>query len=410
VAARLEPTAAARVLEQAARMLWQALAKETDAVARMSLAGGLARVAGRLEPAEATRVLRSAARVLEQSFEQATRPSDRGHLTIALADVAPGLEPPEAARVLRGAAQMLARALENEKEAAGRAELTLGLRAVAARLEPAEAARVLREVLEQGKAAVGAFALVADLIHVAARLEPTEARQVLGQAAGALAHALVKEKDAPGTSGLAIDIALLAAHLEPTEAAKMCVPVIQHQLRASAATAGQDRTDTRTMVRLVQALEPQLAADYSKKAVFNLCWCCDPNDSQPVPSFASWLEPMFDHTESLDGLLTNATRPERNSRAAALATALGLAGGRPFFGFPALPTASKPLPCLLSTQDLVELLKMPTCYGEARKVVLRHLGNRYGRTFANHWEFVRYAQEHHLGLDFTTPPKRPERP
>jgi hypothetical protein len=63
----------------------------------------------------------------------------------------------------------------------------------------------------------------------------------------------------------------------------------------------------------------------------------------------------------------------------------------------------------LSTQDLVDLLKMPTCFGEARKVVLKHLGNRYGRTFANHWEFVRFAQEQHLDLDLLSPPKRPKR-
>jgi hypothetical protein len=64
----------------------------------------------------------------------------------------------------------------------------------------------------------------------------------------------------------------------------------------------------------------------------------------------------------------------------------------------------------LSTQDLVDLLKMPTCFGQARQIVLKHLGNRYGRTFANHWEFVRYAKEQQPDLDFTTPPKRPARP
>jgi hypothetical protein len=53
---------------------------------------------------------------------------------------------------------------------------------------------------------------------------------------------------------------------------------------------------------------------------------------------------------------------------------------------------------------------MPTCLGADRQVVLKHLGNRYGRTFGNHWEFVHYAQEHGLDLDFTTPPKRPARP
>ena len=51
---------------------------------------------------------------------------------------------------------------------------------------------------------------------------------------------------------------------------------------------------------------------------------------------------------------------------------------------------------------------MPTCFGPARRVVLDHLGNRYGRRFINHWAFVRYAQEHNLDLDFTTPPKRPD--
>jgi hypothetical protein len=35
---------------------------------------------------------------------------------------------------------------------------------------------------------------------------------------------------------------------------------------------------------------------------------------------------------------------------------------------------------------------------------------RYGRTFASHWEFVRFAQEQHLDLDLTSPPKRWRRP
>jgi hypothetical protein len=49
-------------------------------------------------------------------------------------------------------------------------------------------------------------------------------------------------------------------------------------------------------------------------------------------------------------------------------------------------------------------------FGEARKVVLKHLGNHFGRVFANHWEFVRFAQEQQLDLDLTSPPKRWRRP
>jgi hypothetical protein len=73
-----------------------------------------------------------------------------------------------------------------------------------------------------------------------------------------------------------------------------------------------------------------------------------------------------------------------------------------------LPPAAEPLPCRLTDQQLVDLLKMPTCFGPVRQVVLQHLGNRYRRTFANHWVFVRFAQERGLNLDFTTPPKRPQ--
>jgi hypothetical protein len=70
--------------------------------------------------------------------------------------------------------------------------------------------------------------------------------------------------------------------------------------------------------------------------------------------------------------------------------------------------AADPFPCRLTTQELVELLKMPTCFGHARRIVLDHIGNRYHRHFVNHWAFVRFATDQKLGLDFTTPPKRPD--
>ncbi len=58
-------------------------------------------------------------------------------------------------------------------------------------------------------------------------------------------------------------------------------------------------------------------------------------------------------------------------------------------------------------QPMVDLLKHPFCVGAARHVILDQLGHRHHRQFIDQWDFVRYAQEHRLGLDFTTPPKRP---
>jgi hypothetical protein len=60
----------------------------------------------------------------------------------------------------------------------------------------------------------------------------------------------------------------------------------------------------------------------------------------------------------------------------------------------------------LPAPTLVDLLKQPFCVGEARRLVLDQLQRHYRRPFADQWEFVRFATEHNLGLDLTTPPKR----
>jgi hypothetical protein len=74
----------------------------------------------------------------------------------------------------------------------------------------------------------------------------------------------------------------------------------------------------------------------------------------------------------------------------------------------ALPDpALKPLPESLPAETLVELLRHPLCVGEARRAVLGALGRRYQRTFADQWEFVRFAEEQKLGLDLASPAKRP---
>jgi len=99
--------------------------------------------------------------------------------------------------------------------------------------------------------------------------------------------------------------------------------------------------------------------------------------------------------------------PARSSTAAA-AGAFPAGTGHPLAALALLLPAADPPPCRLSTQQLVELLKMPTCIGEARRVILDQLGNRYRRPFADVWEFVRFAEEQQLGLDLTSPPQKPE--
>jgi hypothetical protein len=113
---------------------------------------------------------------------------------------------------------------------------------------------------------------------------------------------------------------------------------------------------------------------------------------------------------ALAQVLTSVSPAETPTRSATAAAAVAsLAGtGDPLASLALLIPAAEPPPCRLATQQLVELLKMPTCIGGARRVVLDQLGNRYRRTFADMWEFVRFAEEQKLGLDLTSPPRKPE--
>jgi hypothetical protein len=116
-------------------------------------------------------------------------------------------------------------------------------------------------------------------------------------------------------------------------------------------------------------------------------------------------EPGFD-TDAFSRILIDTSREQRARRATRMSASAGpgLEGMLEAW----VRISAQPFPCRLTTQELVELLKMPTCFGGARRIVLDHLGNRFRRRFVNHWAFVRFAAEQKLGLDFTTPPKRPD--
>jgi hypothetical protein len=72
-----------------------------------------------------------------------------------------------------------------------------------------------------------------------------------------------------------------------------------------------------------------------------------------------------------------------------------------------LCAATEPFPRRLSDQDFVDLLKRPVCVGPARRAVLDQLEYQHQRTFVDPWEFVRFAEQQKLGLDYTSPAQRP---
>jgi len=231
-------------------------------------------------------------------------------------------------------------------------------------------------------------ALAQVLSAVAARLDAKDAAEVTAPAAGILVQAIKDSKTTYPLYDLARGLSALAARLDAKDAAPAAGILVQ---------AMKDTKDVSTLNGLAQVLSA-LAARLDAKACTPMLLQCmaHTNDPEALGKLAHALATVpAEDIPSHSAMAASAVAfPTANSEAL---TALALL----------LPVAEPP-PCLLSSQQLVELLKMPPFVGAARRAVLDLLGNRYHRTFADQWEFVRYAQEQHLDLDFTTPPQRPD--
>jgi hypothetical protein len=400
VAGLLNRAEAARMCADAAQLLSRALAQEKDCNARQDLAHGLAAVAGRLEPKAAAGMCTEAAKLLSRALAQEKDCNARLALAGGLAAVAGWLEPGEASRVCADAARLLTQALAQEKDSDAHWPLAAGLMLVADRLEPNEAFRLLTQALAQEKEWYPRRRLAHGLAVAAGRLEPKEAARLL-------TLALAQQKDIQARQQLVYGLDAVSGWLEPAEAARMCAGAARSYNQAL--DQGQDPYAWPFSVELVSTLFQPLDSESAAHAarVFTVRIVSDP-DSSCVVENGLELGRSF-NPEVLERFLTTRTRSQIQRRVGAITAALGISAPGPARSLPLLLVATEPLPHRLSTQDLVELLKMPTCVGEVRRVILDHLGNRYGRRFETHWDFVRYAQQQGLDLDFTTPPKRPDR-
>ncbi len=354
-------------------MLDQALAREKDDNAREQLAGGLASLARRQDPQEAVRLLRPA-------LAREKPAGIRLQLAEGLATAADRLTPAEAARVCAEPARSLDEALAQEKDPSARQQLAAGLAALAGRMEPKEGAALLAHALAQVKEDLALTApggldgpssvrleLAQGLTAVAAKLGPAEAARIGTEAARSGIAALERGNDED-------DRGLAAA----------CVSLLLQPVEGDGARGA--------------------ARVFARRIVANPDLLYFSDSYSPMPMEGKG--PRVIHPEVLERFLTHGTWPQVRQRVVALAAAVGTMPGGPLATLASLPAAGEPLPCRLGTQELVELLKMPTCVGPVRRVVLDQLGNRCGRHFETHWDFVRHAQEQ--GLDLATPPQRPD--
>ncbi len=108
-------------------------------------------------------------------------------------------------------------------------------------------------------------------------------------------------------------------------------------------------------------------------------------------------------------LVTSVGPDEVPRRAGILARVAGDATALPnlWVDLPELADASRPLPGRFTEQQLVDLLKMPTCRQPAREAIVRQLGWQCGQTFADQWQFVEWRRR---TAPTSTSPRRPFAP
>jgi tRNA A-37 threonylcarbamoyl transferase component Bud32 len=426
VAARLRAADAATVAAQAANILLQAIKDAKNPQALSSLGYGVLAVAAHLEATDAAR----AATTLIEAMKDPKHPDALYPLAYALSRVAARLRAADAATVAAQAANILLQAIKDAKYPFVLEALALGLSAVAAHLEAADAARAATTLIEVMKDATDLHALTAlawGLSGLAARLEAADA----ARAATILLHAMKIDKNAFIMGALASGLSGLAARLEAADAARAATTLIEVIKRAT------DPDDLGALAKCLSAVEARLqAADAARAAITLIEAIKDTENLDALGALAHGLSVVAARVKAEDAAITvlhamkkakdpktlqqlaqglsaalSAVPPAEISARSAMAAAtvaFPSGTGDPLASLALLLPAAEPPPCRLSTEQLVELLKMPTCIPEARRVVLDQLGNRYRRTFANQWEFVRFAEEQKLGLDFTSPPKRPE--
>jgi hypothetical protein len=398
LAARIGPDEAVAT----AAVLVQALSKTADARALSQLAQGLSALAARMGPKEAA----ATAAVLVQALSKTTDADALNQLAEGLSALAASMGPKDGARFTTEAAAVLVKAMRKTIDAIALSQLAQGLSGLTTRMGPedgarlsTEAAAVLAQALSFSPDARDRHWLAEGLSALAARMEPREAGHVSAEAAATLAKALSKTTKPVDLCLLAEGLSALAVRLEPKDGARVRTEAAAILVQAMSKTTDTSPPDclAQGLSALAPRMEPKGAAGVAATLT-----------SAISSTYANLTEGI---AQGLTAVLNGSEPPERSRRAVAVAGVFGtIAGtGHPVVSLPLLGPAVEPLPCVLSTQQLVDLLKLPTCQDPARRVVLDYLEYCYHRPFRNHWEFVEYAREHLADLDLDSPPRRPGR-
>jgi tRNA A-37 threonylcarbamoyl transferase component Bud32 len=445
VADHLPAAEASRYFGHAADALIPAMTKDQEPVEEDLVPWRmLEKAAARLDPPQLVRVANS----LTEAISKASFPQSSRDLASALSAVVRRLGKEEAVRHCARATAALIRATSRESDSETLAGVAWWVEAVASQLGPGDArpvadtlSRALRKSTHPDTMCAQASALAA----VARRLGRGDEARYCGDTAQALTQSMARTSHPRDLASLACGLGAVASGLEGTQAAGYCaraaemiaqavskMPLDHGDLgllgealsalasRAGGSAAGAARA--RATVALTQAMmKVSIHVDSSIRlgqALPVVAGRLEGKDADRhrAGAAAAFLHAMTHATDlgamarELSATLTGDHRPASTRAASLVAGVAPSLPAQPFLAPCSQIPALAPMACRLSTPELVELLKNPYCVGHARRAVLDQLAQRYRRPFADHWEFVRFARQRKLGLDFTTPPRRPDTP
>jgi serine/threonine protein kinase len=257
-----------------------------------------------------------------------------------------------------------------------------------------EAATALVEVMVRTTDPFDLRVLAEAVAAVAGRLGPEQAREACGAAADRLLSAIATTPP-PGRAGLAKAVAAVAGRLDAQQAREGAGRLLTAMGQAQnlialdslgfavAAVAGR-LDDQQAREACGAAADRLLTAMTTARVRFQ----AELNVSEAVAALSVRLGPQ--RAQQGAGRMLNAVALTTDKRF------------REHWGRILTSVAER-----LDRDQLIDLLKQPTCVGAANEIVLRQLSERMKQPFATTWDLVAYLEKNEPGIDLPAPPRRP---
>ena len=383
----------------------------------------LSNLARRAESGEASQACSPIVELCKQRMKRSTDRAIRD-MCLAITALAPHMDQGQAVRLCRAYANGLTNALAKYPQPLARRRLAEAVSQLATRIPTVDAEQIcsrgsmtLLRAIQSIHDAKSLHLHLQGLSNLVLRVKPRDAQRICSQASTRLLQVLKIEKKSNSIKELIDALRVIAPHLEALNAVPVAAAftkALKSGRNSSSARSGlfviterlpKKEAEEVALTLMDEFIKPSASIGYLRIPLEVVRPLSPDNLFRKVVLFIEGMSQTkrFDRfIATFTLLLTDARHSQITSRARSMASLL--AKPQSASNFLMIKRYLKPLSCRLTTQQLVDLLKMPTCIRDPKRIILSQLENRFGEKFHNHWDFVRYAKEKNLDLNFNSPP------